>query len=460
MSVEADVLQLADGSRVERLQTLRRLPGKREVFAGKRNAQAVITKVYLDPRRGAVHAGREADGLGAFSRAGILVPRVLFSGQDDAGRPVVVLEQIEQGSALSEAWSAADDLERQSLMQQMMQLLARHHEAGVCQRDLHLGNFVVAEAGIYSLDGDAVQQQARALDESPSLRNLALFCSQFEPQVDTLSLRMAVHYLRARGWAESLATRRLPRLLIRARMQRWRKYRPKLFRECSAIARRDLGRAQAFLVREHVERLENLVADPDSSCPADPELRLKNGNTATVWQTRVDGLSLVIKRYNVKNRLHGAMMMAKESRAAISWRNAHMLLMFGIPTPAPLALVLEQQRPSGRKAYFLAAAVQGPSLSDWVDAHRDHAEALKDQAARVAELFARLRYLRISHGDMKATNLIVAEDDTYLIDLDAMHRHDRECSFARAWERDRRRFLANWQDDPEVLEIFRESLHD
>ena len=81
-------------------------------------------------------------------------------------------------------------------------------------------------------------------------------------------------------------------------------------------------------------------------------------------------------------------------------------------------------------------------------------------AAQIGALFARLAALRIVHGDTKATNFLVAGGRVQLIDLDAMKVYTNSVAFARAWRRDTRRFLANWRDDPEILEPMQAAVAD
>jgi serine/threonine-protein kinase RIO1 len=64
----------------------------------------------------------------------------------------------------------------------------------------------------------------------------------------------------------------------------------------------------------------------------------------------------------------------------------------------------------------------------------------------VQDLFGKLAAARISHGDLKASNLLWYESSVCLIDLDATRQHQSEASFARAWQRDRTRFLQNWPE--------------
>lgn len=455
MATDARALPLADGSSVTRGETLRQLPGKRDVFAGTWKGRAVIAKVFLDSRRGAVHAQREADGLMAFHAGGIAAPTILYRGMDQHNNPVILLQRIQPAESLAHGWALADADRRQVLLAQMMDVLVRQHEAGVCQTDLHLDNFLLSGGTIYSLDGAAVESQTQPLGQARSLENLALFFSQLLPEHDVSGVETARLYADRRGWPHDLIDRELPGLIRSQRLGRWLNLRPKLYRECSAIVHRQSAAGEYFAARTMDEALQQLALDPDATCPGEPGRLLKNGNTATVWRTRLDEMPVVVKRYNIKNRRHALKLAGRQSRASISWSNAHMLKLFGIATPRPLALVYRRKTALARVSYFIAEAVPGPDLRAWIDSHGDDAAAIDGIAAEVATLLRRLHALCITHGDMKATNIIVHDGMLYLIDLDAMRRHRSIRRFRRAWRRDMQRFLANWSSQPAVLASMR-----
>ena len=94
MVSDSPALTLADGRIVECGQTLRSLPEKRRVYAGRFDGRPVIVKVFLDRRRARVHFQRELDGLHAFHNAGIAAPEVLYAGSDGDGRPVIILARL------------------------------------------------------------------------------------------------------------------------------------------------------------------------------------------------------------------------------------------------------------------------------------------------------------------------------------------------------------------------------
>lgn len=456
--VDSTQIKLVDGGLVECGAVLRTLPDKREVYDALFDGRPAIVKVFLDRRRASVHFQRELDGLHAFHNAGIAAPEVLYAGKDEHSRPVIVLARIGEAVALSTLWREAEDAERERLTCRMMELLARHHLAGIYQTDLHLNNFLVAEGLIYSLDGDGVLAQEGALDERRSLQNLALYCGQLDPDRDALSLETSSHYAQLRSWPKALVRERLSPLIDAARMYRWRKLRSKIYRDCTAVQQSRGAGQTCYAVRSYGDSLQRLLGDLDASCPADPSERLKNGNTATVWRASLGDLGLVAKRYNVKDRWHGVSRVIREGRASVSWRNAHMLQMFGIDTPAPVAYCLRREDPLRPVGYFLAEEVAGTSLSDWVAQHRDQPDDIRRVAAMVARLLAGLRRLRISHGDLKATNLILSGDRLSVVDLDAMRLHRFGMAFDYAWRKDMARFEANWRDMPEVLQIMQEAI--
>ena len=73
-------------------------------------------------------------------------------------------------------------------------------------------------------------------------------------------------------------------------------------------------------------------------------------------------------------------------------------------------------------------------------------------------LFAALLRERISHGDLKGYNVFWDNGRWSLIDLDAMRQHHSDRSFARAYERDRARFLRNWPADSRLFKLLDQRL--
>lgn len=88
----------------------------------------------------------------------------------------------------------------------------------------------------------------------------------------------------------------------------------------------------------------------------------------------------------------------------------------------------------------------GPNLLDHLAPHVASGPPAAESSA-LRTLFATLHRERISHGDLKATNLLWQDGRVVLIDLDAMQQHRSDASHARAWGKDRARLLRNWPAD-------------
>jgi tRNA A-37 threonylcarbamoyl transferase component Bud32 len=250
----------------------------------------------------------------------------------------------------------------------------------------------------------------------------------------------------------------LVRQIERLRRRRWDKYKQKLFRDCTSFRyRKSPDRLEIVATKYASNELDLLLSNPDSSLLDDGQV-LKKGNTCTVWVADVGVLRLVIKRYNVKGFWHGVKLGLWPSRAFRSWKSAHRLLFHGISTPAPVAVLKTGQQGLRPVTYFFMEYVAGVGAHSWfLDAAVTIGEK-RAVAAKIASMFRQLMEQRISHGDMKASNIMVVDGEVMLIDLDSMRRHITTVGLRRAWRRDLRRFMANWDDTPELAELFRQAL--
>ncbi len=448
-------LQLEDGRQLHCQRLVRLLPGRREVWQGELEGRPVFVKRYLSAKRAQRHWRRELEGIRAFQQHGILTPELLYAGSEQThNQPVIVSAQIDNPVALNVAWDVAGAHHRRQLLRDMVLLLAGHHRAGICQGDLHLGNFVLSGEKIFSLDGDGVKWLPAEDERAASLDNLALFIAQLPPEWEAQIPALLVHYQHGRGWEQPPDGDDLRRRVSSARERRWRNWRGKLFRECSAFICKKSRGYYAVIDRESDSpELETLLTDPDASFPG-REQALKNGNTCTVWAAPAGALKLVIKRYNVKGLLHGLKLSARPGRAMSSWESAHRLLFYGIATPRPVAIIKIRRGPLQPVAYFLAEAVDGVDALSWFRQPAVSMDEKAEMAKKIMALFAQLEAQRISHGDLKATNILIADDKPLLIDLDAMQQHGDEAAFRKAWQRDQQRFMRNWQDAPEIEQLF------
>jgi tRNA A-37 threonylcarbamoyl transferase component Bud32 len=415
--------------------------------------------MFLDPQSARRHWAREKSGAEALNAAHIATPELLFSGELRDGVPVLVFDFLPHAQTALEIWNELPDRpQRSDFLQHLVELVGNLHEAGLVQEDLHLENFLVTEQQLYAIDGDAISRRSEnPLDLETSSWNLSLLFAQMSPKYEPLVEAAALYYAKQRNLSGPQLLNQLQQDLPKVRLRRSQKYVTKCYRTCSEFIRSE-GQGQVSISRRDAqgETLSRLLEDPDRFM-AGGDL-LKDGNSSTVARVRLDGCDWVIKRYNIKNLRHALSRCLRPTRAWVSWGNAHRLIISGIPTPKPIAVLEKRIGPLRSTGYYVCDFVAG------VDAEEYFQDAAVGEVAkeRVAESFVRLfqlfHRLNIVHGDCKATNFLLNENEPWVLDLDAMHECLSSYRFEKLYQLDRARFLRNWHDQPELLGWFDERL--
>jgi len=442
---------------------LRVVPGARAVAIGTWGQKQVIAKLYYRPLQMERHLKREAEGTRALRQRGIATAQPLYVGKAKNARiGVLLLERIHPASHLQEVWDALESWnEKKELLCKLVSVVAKMHEAGLRQRDLHLNNFLLKNHTVYSVDSAKVEKNrsGHPLEIAESLDNLAVLFSQFSFHHDALIRDVFQDYARIRRWqCNANMLNRLHAAIQRRRSRGIRRYLRKIFRESTEIiCRKSFGSYILCKRPYHTEAIKTLLDNPDQFLDKQGPMLLKTGNTCTVGRVRIGDHDLVVKRYNMKDIWHRLQRCFRTTRAARSWRNAHLLLFLGISTPYPIAVVEKRFGSLRGRAYFISKYVQGPHAGHFF---RDGAPYEKRaMAQRIAEILKKLKLARISHGDMKATNLIIHQKEPVLADLDAMRVHTNQWRFAKAHRKDIDRFFRNWRALPDVNNLFEELVH-
>jgi len=198
--------------------------------------------------------------------------------------------------------------------------------------------------------------------------------------------------------------------------------------------------------------LENI-----SSSPPNDLIICKDGSRSLVGKhTLDDGTECVLKYYYPKNLAKRINYGLRGSRAMRSWIAAKVFSRLGIPTAAPM-MIHEQKGASGMtiKESFLACHLApGIPLSDVSDE-----SALQKIAPQLKAAFDTMTSYRISHGDLKANNIIVDDDHKIrFIDLDGTAILSSEKTWADLWKRDRKRFLKNWSEGSFAHQLFSKTM--
>ncbi len=445
-------LSLKDGSLIESLSVVRHVPKRRCVCRAVWQGQRVYVKLFFGDK--AKHyAERDIDGIEYFYNADILTPQILLTGPFEPAGFALVLEDIVAAKNAEQVWLASPQ-KQLKVSKQLMQTLASHHQAGLVQTDMYLKNFLVEDEKIYSIDGDGVRSYG-AITNGKALANLSQLLSKFDVLMleKHLEALLAV-YGQARSWVVHPNTDDVKAGINAARIKATNAYADKkVFRQCTdvdVVSQNStyiaISSEYSALATETKETLNRYFQTSNL---------IKDGNTCTVAHAEVKEHDVVIKRYNIKSVWHGIGRALRPSRAAASWSNAHRLQLLEIATPKPIALL--EQRVFGflrGRAFFLSEFADAPDIDAFFGATTD--KQLRSAAVKhTVELFYRLSLLKLSHGDMKQTNIkMLSNGMPLLIDLDSMQQHKRDYFAKKAHVRDLKRFMQNWKEQPSLYNAF------
>ncbi|SMC45728.1 Lipopolysaccharide kinase (Kdo/WaaP) family protein [Desulfocicer vacuolatum DSM 3385] len=439
-------------------EILRIVPGKRAVLLGEWQKKSVIVKLFYRRFKATGHFHREVEGNHHFKKANIPTAKILHKGSaGDYRAKMLIFDYIYPSKNLDTLLRSCKDREiRWKHLQKLIILVAKMHGAGLQHHDLHLENFLVKDNVLYAIDGSAleVKDKNHALDTQTSLKNLATLFAQRGLEKNSFFKELFFLYCTTREFKDKtkhLAL--LQRMVKNERKFRIKRYLKKIYRQSTETV--CIKGFTSFLLckrSNYTPAMAKFLEDPDSAFNNPETVMLKNGNSSTVVRFKINGQDLVIKRYNIKNPVHALKRAFQKTRAHGSWYAAHLLLEYGINTPAPIAMKEVRLGPFKSRAYLICDYIEGLSARDYFKDFLPKSDTHLPQ--KILGIFKKLESLQISHGDMKATNIIVHYGTPFLIDLDSMVQHRSKICFARARNKDVKRFMKNWAEKPEIATIF------
>ncbi len=439
---------------------LRVIPGRREVYDALWNDRSVIAKVFSHKFSSRRHLEREWEGLNKLTKLKLSSPEPLFYGKTEDGQSVVVVEKIADSSTVLDAFQkTAEPAKKLDLLILVCKELAKQHNKGVLQKDLHLGNFLLAGDKVFILDPGQMRFLRYEVDKNAGLSQLAMLAS-YLPDSDTVSIeKLCQEYFSTRsstvlsslpkgGWH----LEKLDRAIIQKQVIVHRKKGTKKgLKKCLRTSKRYL-RIKVRSQKPALSEVEGSEACPERSrrvrsqkfigvfdkafCSEAEPLNfieqidalmdegeiLKDGNTCYVSRLMWNSKDLVVKRYNHKGFIHSLRHTIKKSRARRGWLHAHRLRMLQIPTPKPVAYFEHRKYKLVWKSYLITEYVEGQMLYDFLrDSITEEEHSMV--AGQLAELLERLGKYRITHGDLKHSNILVTGNGVVLTDLDGMKVH-------------------------------------
>ncbi len=441
-------------------QWLRVLPGQRYVGKALWQGREVLAKLLVGSKAER-HFERERRGARLLAEQGMTTPALLAEGLAEGQGGWLLFDYLAGAESLEQAWR---EVARQPMLSDAQQgvlgealgAIAQLHAKGLWQSDLHLENLLRHEGKLHLIDGGGVQAQTpgQPLERDKVLANLGVFFAQLPASLEPHIEELLVHYLLVNG-EHALPLEALLREVASVRRWRLRDYLGKLGRDCSLFsASRRLSQLRVVR-REEESALHELLAAPDVAVETGRALKL--GGSSTVALIEQGGRRLVIKRYNIKGVGHWLRRCWRPSRAWHSWVEGNRLMFLDIATPRPLAVLELRWLGLRRRSYLVTEYGSGEDIATRFQPYLSSPPPEIELLA-LDQLFAALLRERISHGDMKGTNLLWEQGRWSLIDLDAVQQHGSDARFARAYAKDRARFLRNWPTDSALHRLLEERL--
>jgi len=373
---------------------------------------------------------RELVGAHLLQAAGVPCAPVLYKGATADGDAFVIFFE-----ALLEPHNLrADDQED---MLAAVGILAQLHNANLVQTDSHVFNFLRSHGQYFAIDADGIRR-AHLLRQH--FANLAMLLAQRPPTADTDIEDIWASYSTARGaYVNKMGSATLLRkLTTQQRRRRVRRYLKKTQRSCTEFVQQKSFTHHFLCDREYWQQLQRFMLYPEATVGEGTPLKL--GNSSTVVRVQIEDQHFIVKRYNVKSLSHRVRRWFKK-RARIAWRNGHHLAFLDIHTARPLALLETKWGWFNSVCYLVMPDVGTHNLGQVLST--DDANFAQVSTPTIARLQG-LQAAGLAHGDLKATNFVVAGDDVLLIDYDAVRKGANGADIER--------FKANWQNQPDLLE--------
>jgi tRNA A-37 threonylcarbamoyl transferase component Bud32 len=315
--------------------------------------------------------------------------------------------------------------------------VAHLHDAGVVHPDPHPGNLLVETGPDGSLQ--FVLVDLHAVRPGPpaggarSMANLVLFNRWFQLRASrTDRLRFWQAYRAARTAIPALdrfEAKRIETKTGRSNVTFWNRRFGRYVTDNREYVRVKGPAAAGYAVRTLPKTfVDSFLADPDGAFHQPWVTVFKDSRTSTVMESRIDTptgpVPVFIKRFNRKSFGNVLKNAIRRSPATRSWLLGHNLRDRGLPTPKPLLLAHRYRLGVPVVSYLVVEKVPvAVGLPEAVAAVAEQAPNARRRfvctlAADLGRLVRTLHARGVSHRDLKAPNILLADTHTpTLIDL-------------------------------------------
>lgn len=380
--------------------------------------------------------------LGERRRRGALLESFLLTEAIPKGQ--TLFEWIER--RIAPGGPGVEPAVRRLFAVELARLAAMLHEAGLEHRDLHERNIIVQSDDndrfrFFLLDLHEVEPRRRMTLRHVE-RELARMGRYFTLRTSASDrLRFFLEYARLRGVPRPRArrlARRIERATIESRADFWLRRDTRTPLKNPRI-RRSSGRGGDALVLRDLPAAatSELLDDPDRPFRDALVGWLKQGRATRVAEVRIPaidpGRTFVYKQYYNKGWAHAVVALFRRNQAARAWHYGNQLLLRELPTPAPLLLVRRRRFGLPITSYLLTEMVPSArTIRGYIEERLENADdpqrrrIVRGVVEQAARLLRTLHERRVTHRDLKASNVLASPTDDparprlWLIDLDGV----------------------------------------
>jgi len=329
--------------------------------------------------------------------------------------------------------------ERKIIIKALALFVRKIHDRGVYSTDFHQGNILIQGGKrtpplFHLIDLHSLRIKKKVTSQE-RIKNLAQL-NNFRISVAD-RLRFLNAYLEG-GLLRGMTYEELVKEIASASYAQWRHLWKKRKRKCLQSVKEveiwKMGSWSGAVRKKYssctpqiLGKMNSNIREPEDEIIKEaPRILVK----AIVPDQGENSQQLIAKKYrNAPGFLQRLRALFRSSRAKRGWINAHNLIMRGIPTPEPVAFGEKRHWGIIQESFFLTEKKPGAQGSDvFLKELSQHPTDLekkaltKDFLVRLARIVRWMHITGISHGDLKASNILVTirkkRPFIFLIDLD------------------------------------------
>jgi tRNA A-37 threonylcarbamoyl transferase component Bud32 len=431
--------------KVSFLKLLRVVPSRRITYLGQSDGMRLVVKLFYARWGSHRHWRRSERGCREFIERGVPSPGILFSGYlPQQGVHALVFEYLGDGSTLDNVVGNTGKPGRDVLLHALMAVIARHHECGIVQDDLHLGNFMVKEGNIYSLDGDHVKSRHHPVGRMPSMRNLAQLLANHPAFFGSDADSWIRAYATRRGWEFSDGEmEEIKDEILRTRKRKVSHHLRKMYRKWRPVGTSQ-PEGKSFLLRNLQDTEEDLSTISEAW-----ERSFREGRPASGYSM----ISVLGKKMPVwSTTCSGPLFLRRFWPATKVLMDSFRLRSLDIESPQPMALVGRRSGVLRWDCSILFKPFEGGPLKDLIDSVPDQDKA--DLAGKLADACAVLSSMGITVKHLSPDEIFVSDKNVVF----PGHTLLGVSLFRGRTEtlRSIRFFLSQWSDKPDIKKVFRD----